>query len=185
MTHFEYIAAVHTLILTFAAARILAGVSNAMRPGRLYWVHLSWTLLAVMYCLTSFWVFWGYRDIEWTLPLLILLLAAPGVIYVFSSTLVPADSSEVDSWREYFFSVRPRLFATGFVMMLTIVASNQVLAGAPPMHASQIPLYGMLVVFAVGAASASPRLHDALAVVPPLNVVGIVLVLSRPDWNAP
>lgn len=185
MTHFEYIAAAHTLILTFAAARILAGVANALQPQRLYWVHLSWVSLAIAYCLASFWVFWGYREIEWTLPLLIALLAAPSLIYTFSSMLVPANSGDVDSWRDYFFAIRPRLFVGGFLMILSIIFSNQVLAGVSAMHASQIPLYGMLAIFIVGSVSQSPSVHNALALVPPLNIVGVLLVLSRPDWNAP
>jgi hypothetical protein len=95
MTHFEYVAAAHTLILTFAAARVLGGVANALQPRRLYWVHLSWVGLAVLFCLTSFWVFWGYREVEWTLPRLILLLAAPGLIYVFRSICCSESSWSV------------------------------------------------------------------------------------------
>jgi len=138
-----------------------------------------------MYCLTSFWVFWGYRDIERTLTQLVLLLGAPGLIYVFSSILVPANSADVESWRGYFFSVRSRLFAAGLVMILSIIFSNQALVGVSPMHSSQFLLYGMFAVFLIGGVTERPAVHNVLAVVPPLNVVVILLTLSQPEWNAP
>jgi hypothetical protein len=163
----------------------LGGVSNALQPRRLYWVHLSWVALAIMYCLTTFWVFWGYQTIEWTPHRLILVLSAPGLTYVFSSILVPADSSSVESWRDYFFSVRPRLFAGGFAMILSIIFGDQALAGVSFAHPSQTGLYGLLAIFALGAVSERPWVHNVLALVPPLIIVGILVVLAQPDWSAP
>lgn len=181
MTHFEYVAAAHTLILTFAAARILGGVSYVLMGERRYWVHISWTVLAILFCLTSFWVFWDYRAVEWTLVRLILLLAAPALIYVFSAIAIPADAGEVGSWRDYFFEVRERLFISGAVMIVAILLSNQMLAGVSPLHASQLPLYAMLAVFVLGAVFDDERLHAMFAIVPPLNFVGVLVVVSRAD----
>lgn len=185
MTPFEYVAAAHTLILTFAAARLLAGVANALQPQRLYWVHLSRLALAITFCLASFWVFWAYREVEWTLLRLIALLAAPGLIYIFCSVLVPVESSAVTSWQDYFFAVRRRLFCSGIVMIVSVLFSNQVLAGVGALHASQLPLYVLLTVFTVGLASDRPTVHRWLALAPPLVVVGVVLVIGRPDWTSP
>lgn len=183
MTLFEYVSAAHTLLLTFAAARILAGVPSALEPRRLYWVYLSWVCLAIMFCLASFWALWSYREIEWTLPRLVSLLATPALIYVFSAILVPGDSSDIDSWKDYFFAVRLRLFVGGLVMILSIMFSNQLIAGVSSLHRSQFPLYLLLGVFAVGAISDRPRIHNILAFVPPLVIVAVLIVLGRPNWT--
>ena len=186
MSHFEYVSAAHTLLLTFAAARILVGLPDALATRRLYWVHLSWTALAIMYCLTSFWIFWAYREVEWTLPRLIFLLNTPALIYVFSSIVVPADPSVVASWREYFFTVRPSLFGVGFVMVLSAIASNHTFMDISATDSSQLGQYFLLSVFAVGAISASPRLHAILALAPPLTITAILLSsVAQLAWTAP
>lgn len=186
MTHFEYMAAAHTLILTFAAARILSGVFHAVQPRRFYWVHLSWLSLAIVFCLTSFWVFWFYREVEWTLPRLMLVLAAPSLIYVFSSILVPSNASEVASWREYFFAVRLPLFALGALMVLYIILVNPLFIDVPLVDVSQMPLYLLLGVFVVGALSDRTWLHNVLALWPPLIIAAILFgTVGKGDWTTP
>jgi hypothetical protein len=185
VTHFEYVAAAHTLLLTFAAARILAGVFNALRPQRLYWVHLSWVSLAIMLCLASFWIFWGFREVEWTLPRLVRLLAAPGLIYGFSSIVVPASSADIESWRDYFFAVRIPLFGSGLLMIVSIISAGT-LSGLSALDPLNFPLYGLLVAFAAGLTSDKPALHSALALVPPLVVAAILFgPVAQANWNAP
>ena len=182
MTHFEYIATAHTLILTFAAARFLGGVAHAVDPRRIYWVHLSWLGLAIMFSLIAFWVFWSYRDVEWTLPRLIVALAPPALIYVFLALLVPNNASEVSSWREHFFRIRVPLFASGVLMVASICLSNQVFLDISPAHEGQVALYALLAIFAIGAISAKPRLHTVLAFAPPLLIARALLsTLARSD----
>jgi hypothetical protein len=165
---------------------VLAGIFYAVHPRRLYWVHLSWLCLAIMFCLTSFWIFWSYREVEWTLPRLMLILAAPGLIYVFSSILVPANAPQVESWRVYFFSVRLPLFACGAAMVLFIIFVNPYFIGISLMDSGQIQLYVLLGVFIVGAVSERPWLHSVLALAPPLAIAGILLSgVAQPGWNAP
>ncbi len=91
MTLFEYLATGHTLIVSFAIARVFAGVPHALRPGRRYWVHVSWLSLAVAFCLISFWGFWSYRelDVEWTIFRFVGAFASSVLIYVYSSLVVP------------------------------------------------------------------------------------------------
>jgi len=186
LTLFEYLSAAHTLLLTFAAARMLAGVPHAVDLHRLFWVHLSWFCMAIMFCLTSFWALWLYREVEWTLPRLLVLLSTPALIYIFCCLLVPSDPSEVSCWREYFFRARVRIFTSGILLVLSVLVSNQFLVGVPPLHSSQIGLYCTLIVFALGAISSKPRLHHVLALAPPLAISWILLTeTARPDWVAP
>ena len=180
MTLFEYLTAAHTLILTLAVIRALSGVADAATPGRRYWVHLSWLGLVVALCLTAFWAFWSYIDVEWTMPRFVGALAAPALIYVYSSILVPPDPSAVESWRDYFFMKRVPLFATLILLGAAIVYSNQVILDVPPMHSSQLGSYTGLAILSIGLASARPLVHAVLALGPPLLFARILLTMAQP-----
>jgi hypothetical protein len=181
VTLFEYLAAANTLILSFAVLRLLAGVAHAVRPGRLYWVHLCWLSAAIAFCLIGFWTFWSYREFEWTFPLFIGVLAHPMLVYVFCSLVVPADPPRVESWRDYFFSVRIRLLGTGVLFMGSVLLQNQVLLGISPLQLAALGPWTLLAICAIGLTSATPRLHAVLAVGPPVLALITILVLSGPD----
>ncbi len=181
MTTFEYLAGANTLILSLAVVRIVAGMPHALRPRRLYWVHVSWLLLAIMLCLVSFWVFLSYREVEWTLPRFIAVIACSALIYTYSSIVVPSDSSAVESWSDYFFSVRIPLFATAALFMGGALLANHILLGVPLFHVVNSTAYAALAIFAIGLASARPQLHTLLALFPPLMFIITVLLVARPD----
>ena len=132
MTLFEYLAAGHVLILSFAAVRILNVLPHAVRPSCQYWVHLSWLSLAIGLCIVSFWGFWSFRELEWTFPLFIAVLSQATLVYVFSTLIVPSEPSSVESWRDYFFEVRVSLLSTGATLMGSALLGNQLIHGISP-----------------------------------------------------
>ena len=168
VTLFEYLAAAHTLILTFALTRALSGVAQASRPSRRSLLHLSWLGFIVSNCLFAFWAMWGYAEVEWTLFRFLGLLTVPVFMYVFSSIIVPPDPSAVESWTGYLLENRVPLFATGGALFIAIALSNQLIQGASPTHPLELCLYATVGVFGAGLASANARLHAALAFWPPL-----------------
>lgn len=181
MTLFEYLAAAHTLILTFALTRALSGVAIAIKPQGRSLMHLSWLGFIVSNCLFSFWAMWGYIEVEWTLVRFIGLLTVPALMYIFSSIIIPQDPSVVESWRDYLFETRIPLFATGALTFAAIVFSNQFIQGASPTHSLEIILYATIGVFLVGVFSSSARVHVVLAFWPPLFFVLLLLVMSQPE----
>jgi hypothetical protein len=181
VTFFEYLAAAHTLVLTFALSRALAGIAQALRPSRRSLVHLSWLGFIISNCLFAFWAMWGYTEVKWTLVRFLGLLSVPAFMYVFSSIIVPPDPPEVESWRTHFFENRVPLFVTGALLFISIVLSNQILQGASPTHPLQFTLYATIGVFAVGLTSSNARLHSALAVWPLLFFGLVLLQLAEPD----
>lgn len=181
MTLFEYLAAGHTLILTFAVVRNLAGFPHVLRaPGR-YWVHTTWVFFGLAFCLVAFWAFWSYRDVEWTLVRFMGALEIPAVIYVYNSIVVPSDPAEVDSWRDHYFRVRIPFFATGVLLMSSVIVSNYFVLGTlndPAMFLNFV----FVAILGAGLASAEPRLHVLLALVVTALFVGAVLtILAQPD----
>lgn len=181
MTLFEYLTAANTLILSFAVLRIIACAPHALRPGRLYWVHVSWLSVAIAFCLIGFWGFWSYRGLEWTLPLLIAALSPTVLMYAFTSLVAPSEPSTVASWRDYFFGVRIPLLGTGVLYMGAVLASNQALLGVSAFQLASLGPWILLAICAIGASSAKPQLHTVLALGPPFLAAITILMLAQPD----
>jgi len=180
VTLFEYLTAAHTLILAFAITRVLSGLADAASPGRRCWFHLSWIGMAIAFYFTAFWAFWSYSEVDWTMPLFFFVLLPIATMYVFGTTLIPSDPSTVESWRDYFFEKRVRIFSTGALIVVGILASNQVVLDVSPTEGSQFGLYVLLAIFCIGFASSSPRVHTVLALGPPVLFASILLIMARP-----
>lgn len=182
MTLFEYLAAGYVLMLSFAVLRAISGLPHALRPGRRYWIHVSWLLTTLFLCVLVFWSFWTYRQIEWTLFRFMNSLAVPALLYAFTSLLVPTDPAAVAAWREHFFDVRTPLFATGSLMAATVALSMHFTMGVSPVHPSQLGTYVFLAVFLTGLVSARPGVHAVLALAfPALWVAYSLALLTEPD----
>jgi hypothetical protein len=182
MTVFEYLAAGYVLMLSFAVLRAMSGVPHALRSSRRYWVHVVWLISALFTCLVSFWAFWPYREVDWTIFRFMNALAIPTLLYGHISLLVPPDPSAVKSWRDYFFEVRIPLFGTAALFMTTVTISNQTSLGVSALHPTQLGNYAILAMYAFGLGSAKPRVHAGLALVFSISfAVYFLSLLSRPD----
>lgn len=182
MTLFEYLAGGYILMLSFAVVRAISGVPYAVRSAQRYWVHISWLSSALVLCLISFWAFWPYRDVEWNIYRFINALAIPGLLYAYTSLLVPPDPSTVTSWREHFFDVRVPFFSTGTVFVATVIVSNQSALDVSALHPSQLGNYMMLAIYVAGLLSAKPGVQVALALAfPALFVAYFLALLTEPD----
>ena len=181
MTLFEYLAAGYVLILSLAVVRGISGVAYALRRSSRYGVHLAYLSIVLANCLVSFWVFWFFRDVEWTFYRFVATLAIPVLFYVHVSVLVPPDPSTVSSWQVHFFDVRTPLLGTGALFMGAVLGSNQALLGVSAFQLASLGPWTLLAICAIGASSAKPRLHTVLALGPPVLAVITILMLARPD----
>jgi hypothetical protein len=69
VTLFEYLSVATSIVLSISAAQLITILRAVLRPGRRYWVHTLWTVLALFGHLVIWWEFWGYRDVaSWNLP---------------------------------------------------------------------------------------------------------------------
>ena len=110
-----------------------------------------------------FWVFWSYREVDWTFPKFVLALSVPGALYFVATTLIPDDPAAVISWREYYFSVRLKLFvALALWALLTAILSTLLLT-MPIDHPARIGQITMFAMAVIGIVSTNPRIHAALA----------------------
>lgn len=180
MTLFEYLSIAYTLVLSFAAVRLLDGLSHAFVAHRRYWVHAAYVGLMLLAVLVVFWTHWSAHDLDWTFLTFAVNLSGPGVVYVLSRTLVPDEPGAVASWRDYFFSVRGRFFAGLCVWAVLMFAQTTVVLGVPLLHASRIIPVGLLIFGLSGLATDSPRAHARIVLVAVFVALVTAVIVFRP-----
>ena len=182
VTLFEYLAAGYVLMLSFAVLRAMSGVPHAVGSGGRHWVHVSWLAVALVMCLVAFWAFWPYRAVDWNAFRFMNALAIPALLYSFTSVLIPLDPSAVASWREHFYRVRSRLFATGTGFMVAVTISNQTALGVSPTHPSQLGNYALIMMFLTGLAVPKPFAQAVLALAfPAFTALYFLTMMIEPD----
>jgi hypothetical protein len=178
---FEYVAIAFSLIFSFAVLRLVGGISYALEPGRVYWVHAAHVGFQLLGSVISFWVMWSFREVEWTLPKFLLVLTGPTLYYFNASVLVPEAPASVESWREHYFSVRKRYWGAVCLWSLFATINGSVLLGMPLVHFMRTPPMVIFSLGIVGIVSASPRVHATLAIVLScLAPLTALIFLSRP-----
>lgn len=180
MTLFEYLAIAYTLVLSFAAVRLLDGLSHALVAHRRYWVHAAYLGLMLLATLVVFWTHWSAHELEWTFLTFAVNLSGPGVVYVLSRTLVPDDPGAVASWRDYFYSVRRRYFSGLCVWAVLMFAQTSFVLGAPLLHPSRIIQVGLLIFGLAGLATDDPRVHSLMVPLGSLVVIVTALIVLEP-----
>ena len=164
MTLFEYLAIAFSLVLSFTAMRLIAGLPSAAQPDRRYWVHLVFVCSHLALTVLLFWNLWSFREASWTLPTFSLVLTAPGLVYFTACALIPEQASAITSWRSHYYAVRRRFFlgivALGFCITLIVT----VLLDLPLLHPARTTQLAAIAVGTVGAASSSARFHAGLAI---------------------
>lgn len=181
MSLFEYLAIAFSLVFSFAAMRLVSGLPHALDSGRRYWVHLVLVFLQLLAITGVFWIFWSYRDVEWSFPRFLLALASPAILYFNACTLIPEAPASVESWRAYYFSTRKRYFVAVCFWALAVGAASSVILRMPLTHPARA-LQGVAFALGVlGAASANPRVHAAIAAcLLGLSLLAMFVVASRP-----
>ena len=62
MTLFEYLAIAFSLVFSFSAMRLVAGLPYAAQANRRYWVHLVFVSAHLLLTAVGFWNLWNFRD---------------------------------------------------------------------------------------------------------------------------
>ena len=159
MTIFEYLAIAYSLVVSFAVLRALSGLPHASSPDRMYWVHLIWVCVILGAAFQYFWGFWAFRNVEWSQPLFLLVLASPALLYVMACILIPEGPSRIDSWKVYFYSVRLQLFLVGLCFQIVSIATLLAVIRVPPSDPVLVGQLVLLPAWIAGAVSSRPSVH--------------------------
>jgi hypothetical protein len=71
------------MVLSFMVLRILSVIPHAIQTEKRYWVYLIWIANTLATVFLLFWSFWWFRDVDWNIVSFILILASPGILYVY------------------------------------------------------------------------------------------------------
>src|SRR5262245_2843200 len=121
MTHFEYLAVSFSIVLSFAAVRIIDGLADVFARGRVYWVHAAWVVHQLVLVAYIWWIVWSYRDVSWNFFTFLVVLIGVGLVYYQANALIPAQANTVVSWRSHFYTVRRRFFGAMIAWVLVIL----------------------------------------------------------------
>lgn len=182
MTLFEYLAIAFSLVFSLAGTRLVGGLPHAVASGRRYWVHLCLVWFQLLATVVVFWNFWSFRDVAWTFPTFLLVLASPGLVYYNASVLVPVDAAAVESWRVYYYSVHRRYFVGVACWALVVALGATEIWGMPMLHPFRAIQAVAFVMGVAGAATANERVHATIVVVYFLLLLTPFTVWFPPDW---
>ena len=186
MTLFEYLAIAFSLVLSLAGMRLIAGLPHASQPGRRYWVHLCFVSWQLVVTVLVFWLFWSFRSVAWNFLTFVLVLASPGLVYLNACTLIPESPSSVESWHEYFYSVRRRYFVGVGCWVVTTVIISTIAFRMPMFHPNRGLQAALILVCVAGGLSASHRVQAGIAVfVLSLSVLIALTLGVRSDFFVP
>ncbi len=163
MTLFEYLAIAFSLVLSFSAMRLVAGLPYATQKAQRYWVHLVFVFSQLLVTVVAFWNLWGFREATWTLPRFVLVLTIPGAIYFGACILIPNEPSSIDSWRAHYYVMRQRFFMAALAAIVAISLSLGVVSELPWLHVDRLPQAAGVAVALLGIFSADARVHSGLA----------------------
>ena len=164
MNLFEYLSIAYSLVFSFAAIRLVAGLPHVVASTQRYYVHISHVFLMLFATVTLFWAFWSFRDLQWNLFRFMSLLAGPGVVYYLACTLIPDEPSSVGSWRSYFYSVRKQYFiGFGFWAVLQLM-NTTILLKMPLLHPFRVVQLLILALGVVGSTTDNPTIQRAIAI---------------------
>ncbi len=124
MEFYEFIGVIYSMVLALGLAELLAAMPRVLESHRRYSVHVFWTGHMLFLHTAMWWLFWSYRDIEpdevhylWML----VLMAAPAMLYVASILLVSHQVDDQTSWRDHFERHRRSFFSCMITAWLLIL----------------------------------------------------------------
>lgn len=177
MTHFEYISVALSLVFALVLSRLLGAIPSVFRADRRYWIHTLWVFNMLGLVALSWWATWSARHARLSPVYFVLLLAIPGIMYVRSTVLVTADSSNVISWRSHFYESRMWFFGIGVLGSVNAVAAP--LVGGAPWSADVVVVPGIFAVgLAIGMASDREWVHGLLSILGAVGILGALLLAN-------
>ena len=136
--------------------QILVGVSNLITNKNIKWSlpHAMMTLLIFFTQIQEWWITYSYsmEVTEWSLPLVMLLMVYPILLFVAARVLFPYEEIEnkaVDM-EEYFWKKWPAVYTIFFLIALTSILQNSLFSGIPiSEQILQILVAGAYLIFVV------------------------------------
>lgn len=186
MELFNYIAIAFSFVYTAAALRLLGGLSSAINKDRRYTVHLLFIVIQLISIITSFWGVWAHRNLEdWKLYKFIFLLIDGALYYFIATVLVPENPNEINSWKDYYYKNKYKLFYAILTFLVYVQINGYVLTGVFYFGPEQFFHLIFLIPIIFGLKSKNHKIHFAIACFYLITTFAMMLtVASEPGWVA-
>jgi len=135
MNPFEYVIILTSLILGLGVTQILVGVANLITNKNIKWSlpHSMMTVLVFLTQIQEWWITYTYSMTveEWSLPLVMLLMIYPILLFVAARVLFPYDEIENKSvdLEAYFWKKWPAIYTIFFLIAITSILQNVLFSG--------------------------------------------------------
>ncbi len=160
---------------------ILSRIKGILEAGRSYWIHTVQVGLILLLHPVYWWIFWGFRDVSWTLPFFLMALVPPSLICVLATSLVPSDSSAIASWRDHYFRIHRSFFALYVAFVVVVAAQMVLLRGDPLLDPSRFNQSILLAMLTVATLSSRERVHAVVA----LAMIALTVLSSATNLLSP
>lgn len=134
MTLFEFLMALASVVIAIALTEIFAGWGRLLRSHivpKIDWLHLSWSLVVVLYAI-QYWVgIWPYRDIQFSVIYQVWFLIFPTLFIVLVSYAITpdVDSDTSIDLRDYYMSRRGPIFIGLAAFLMTAQLADTIILG--------------------------------------------------------
>ena len=91
-----------------------------------------------------------------------------------ASTLIPASPDGVESWKDFYYSVRSKYFSGWIAGFFLVAVTTTVLVDMPFAHPARLVQFSLAAVGVIGVSSSNPKVHGAIAVC----LIGIAAFVS-------
>lgn len=169
MDAFSYVSVIFSVVIGLGLSHLLSGITElvkARRKVRFYWVHALWLALTFLGHIFLWWTMWNLRLLRnWNFFSFLLILAAPVLLYVAASFMIPKvePDSRIDL-REYFYQNRSPFFIVNATFTALMGVENWLLTGrASPMRVT-IVFAVWFVLLCLSAVIKNARYHAAIGI---------------------
>ncbi len=164
MSQFEFVSVATALLYAIAIGRLLSALPDLFEPGRRYWISQGWAIYLLLFCLSTWYGFWEWRDNTFDPITFLGALMPPAFVIVRVELLCGRASREIEDHRAHFYAIRVPFFAVGLVSMSFLFFSPWVGGQVPWGTFTSFHYLGgiSLAVWIAGLVSDHPTLHGSL-----------------------
>lgn len=180
MSRFEYLSVLVSIVIALGISEMAASWGRLLRSRsrvRFYWLHVFWSVFAVVLMIQFWWGFWEFRVVErWSFPALLAVVSECLVLVLAALVLVPGvEVGESLDLRAHFFEQSRPFFLLGVVLILQLTLIDRLVGDQPFFHPENLfRLPGAALALAAGI-SRSEKLHSVLAASALALLVGFIV----------
>ncbi len=168
---FDYFGVLISVIMGLALTHLLRGLGRLMQlrhEAQPYWVHIVWTVNALIYVLAIWWGMYWWKDLQdWSAAWFFFIAAYAIVLFMWAYMLFPQEFSPDVNFESYFYANRRWLFGIQTFMCLMDIPET-LRKGAMHLRPTPAPyplfIASLLLISVVGLVTSRRRVHAVLCV---------------------